>query len=289
MIHVNALGLNRYGVLLGRLLQVPTLCHLHAISSARAQMTNLAFCADTVVAVSEAAARPCRRVVRNPARVRVVHNGIRTERYRVDARGRSLARAELGLRDDAFVVGVVGRFSPEKNLETFFAALRLLLQADRRVVAVVAGDAHPSQREYGTYIRALPAQMGISAQVIFREYVKDASSLYAPLDIFVLAGGNESFGLAVVEAMAAARPVVAARAGGPLEIVADGETGFLVRPGDPAALASAIARLADDPALGWRVGEAGARRVQERFCVERYVRSFENLYDELLRRRERHP
>ena len=91
----------------------------------------------------------------------------------------------------------------------------------------------------------------------------------------------EPFGLVLVEAMAAGKPVVATAQGGPLEIVEEGITGFLVPPGDAEALAGALGKLLADEGLGRRMGEAGRQRAWERFSVERMVRELEEVYEGL--------
>jgi glycosyltransferase involved in cell wall biosynthesis len=102
------------------------------------------------------------------------------------------------------------------------------------------------------------------------------------MDVFVLASIWEGMPNAALEAMAVGLPVVATGVGGTPEVVADGETGLLVPPRDPDGLSQAIARMLHDPELWRRMGQAGRRRVGQRFSVERMVRQTERLYEELL-------
>ena len=106
----------------------------------------------------------------------------------------------------------------------------------------------------------------------------------ADLDVFVLPSLWEGFGLVLVEAMAAGRPVVASAVGPIPEIVVDGVTGLLVPPGDPAALAEAIIRVLQDPELASAMGRAGRARVERELRVDTMVARTEALYDELLGR-----
>jgi len=115
---------------------------------------------------------------------------------------------------------------------------------------------------------------------------KDVPALMYAIDVFAMPSIWEGFGLVLLEAMAAARPVVASRVATIPEVVVDGETGLLVRPGDPQALAEALAQLAEDPALARQFGEAGRQRLRTNFSIEKMVGDTELLYRELLDDRE---
>jgi glycosyltransferase involved in cell wall biosynthesis len=102
------------------------------------------------------------------------------------------------------------------------------------------------------------------------------------IDVFAMPSIWEGFGLVLLEAMAAGRPIVASRVATIPEVVVDGETGLLVPPGEPLALAEALAQLADQPALASRLGEAGRQRLRRHFSVEKMVGDTELLYRELV-------
>jgi len=285
LVHVNSLKLNPYGVFVGQALGLPVICHVQAHVSPRAYFTRLAFGAQMIVACSEAVAASWRRRAGARDRLRVVHYGIDPTPFAFSEQDRRAERARLRLSDERFVLGVVSRLSPEKGMETLFQALQLTKRHAGRVLALVAGDSPPHWRAYGAMIRELPAHLGIGQQVMFLGYVDPISSLYAAFDALVVPSHVEGLGRVILEAMAAARPVIATRAGGPAEVVVHGETGLLVPPRDPITLASAIVRLASDPALCRRMGEAGRRRLAEKFTLTSYVQAFEALYTHLLNSR----
>src|SRR5262249_57646668 len=116
-------------------------------------------------------------------------------------------------------------------------------------------------------LRRLAEPLG--ASVVFAGQQTDVAGCLAAAEIVAMAGGKEGVGVAALGAMAAARPVVASRVGGLAEVVVDGESGLLVPPGDPAALAAALAALAPDPAARLRLGEAGRARVLARYTAAR--------------------
>jgi len=124
--------------------------------------------------------------------------------------------------------------------------------------------------------------LGIEDRVTFTGELSDPRSAYAAFDVFVLPSGQpEPFGGVVMEAMAMGLPVVATAIGGSVDQVAEGETGFLVPPADPLAMADRIERLLRDPDLRGRMSQAGPRRIRECFSLDRMVSRLESLYTEL--------
>ena len=174
----------------------------------------------------------------------------------------------------------VGRLSHYKGFDVLLDALARIPAAN--LLLVGDGECAASLRE-----RAVHLDLG--ARIAFTSRLDDGAlaSAYAQADAFVLPSldRSEAFGLVLLEAMRAGVPVVASgvRGSGIGHVVADGETGLLVPPGDASALAGALARLADDAALRRRFGEAGQRRWHERFTLDRSARSVLDLYLELLR------
>jgi glycosyltransferase involved in cell wall biosynthesis len=174
---------------------------------------------------------------------------------------------------------VLGRISSWKGQDVLLRAIAGVPD----VVAVVAGDAWPGQERHEAALRDLAAELGIGARVQFVGFVADPRPLYAAADVVVVPSTRpDPLPNAALEAAAAGCCVVASRHGGLPEIVRDGETGLLVAPGDPAALAAALGRLAADRALGPRLGTAAAIDVSARFAPARLLAGVQALYDELL-------
>ncbi len=143
---------------------------------------------------------------------------------------------------------------------------------------VIAGDGDDRPR-----LEALAATLGLAGQVLFTGFVSEATlaELYDRAAVFVMPSRGEGFGLVYLEAMRAGRPSVAARAGAAAEIVADGETGLLVDPLDPDAIAGALARLLAAPDLARAMGEAGRRRLEQLFTPRRFRERLWPLLDRL--------
>ena len=185
-------------------------------------------------------------------------------------------RAELGIADDALLVGIVARLVPIKAVHTFIDAAAHLAKARADVRFVVAGDG-PLRPE----LEALAAARGLGDRCVFLGWRADLPSVYADLDVVVLTSRNEGVPITLIEALAAARPVVATAVGGVPDLIADGESGFLVSPESPDETARAIAALLDSAALRIRMGRAGRARVNPAHDSTTLVRNMDRLYERL--------
>ena len=131
-------------------------------------------------------------------------------------------------------------------------------------------------------LERISRRLGLADRVRFLGRRTDSPDLLAACDVFVLPSRREGLGVASLEAMAAARPVVASRVGGLAEAVVHERTGLLVPPGDPRALGEALIRLLRDDALRERLGAAGPDRIAEGFAAEQMIEAYEKLYLEVL-------
>ena len=158
-------------------------------------------------------------------------------------------------------------------------------RAGTRVVRSRAHAAIAGSGDLEEYLRDLAEELGVSERVHVLGPRKDVPALMHAIDVFAMPSIWEGFGLVLLEAMAAARPIVASRVATIPEVVLDLETGLLVPPGDPIALADALADLATDPVLAQTYGEAGRERLRRHFSIEKMVGDTELLYRELMDQR----
>jgi sugar transferase (PEP-CTERM/EpsH1 system associated) len=170
-------------------------------------------------------------------------------------------------------VVMVGRLSPEKNVDALLRAAAIATRQRPELRFEIAGDG-PCMPA----LRALATQLGLESRVQFLGDVRDVASLLKRASIFVLPSLTEGISLTLLEAMARGLPVVATRVGGNPEVVADEETGILVPPADPQALAHAIVGLTDESDRCKQMGIAGRQRVERHFDVRLMVRRYESLY-----------
>lgn len=205
----------------------------------------------------------------------VIHNGLDLDRF--DRQGRVSSEEALP-QSDGLRIAVVANLRPEKGHLMFLDAVQRLTKLNPQARFLIVGDG--VMRES---IEMRVKELGLTEPVQLTGEVKDIPAFLKTVDIVVLPSlKNEGFPNAVLEAMAASVPVVAADTGGTCELVIDGLSGFLVQPGDAAALTDRIGRLCDDAEVRRKMGEAGRRRVTEHFSSERMARHFERLYGTLL-------
>jgi len=180
------------------------------------------------------------------------------------------------------VMGTISRLVWKRGHEELLQAATIVRRAEPSVRLVIVGDGplRPALEEHAR-------RLGLDGEVRFLGAVHDAARLLPGFDVFVLSSVLEGMSNALLEAMAAGRPVVATRVGGNPELVIDGETGLLVPPRDPEALAEALLRLVRDPGLARRLGEGARRRVESQFTLAAMVGRLEGLYGDLLAERSR--
>jgi glycosyltransferase involved in cell wall biosynthesis len=212
---------------------------------------------DAVIAISEGVRAALLAADVAPDRIRVVPSGVDADAFVAPPGARERLRTEWGCGDEHVVVAVVGVLEARKGHAVLFDALRTLRDVPA-LRCVVAGDGTlaPELRERA---RALPVR--------FLGFRSDVAACLAAADVVVLPSLHEGLGIAALEGMAAARPLVATRVGGLAEVVDDETSGLLVPAGDPAGLAAALVRLTRDAVLRARLGAAGAARVRRSYSV----------------------
>jgi glycosyltransferase involved in cell wall biosynthesis len=234
--------------------------------------------ASALVAVTERVRRDIlARGIGRQDRVVVVPLGLDLDPMIAAPARRGELRRELGLAADVPLVGIVARLVPVKAHETFLQAARAIAPARPDAVFLVVGDG-----ERRSALEAMAREPGLAGRVRFLGWRADLDRLYADLDVVVLTSKNEGSPVALIEAMAAGRPVVSTRAGGVEDVVTHGRTGFVVPVGDAGAVARAVLDLLEDPATAAAFGAAARAAVVPRFASSRLVGDIDALYRRLL-------
>jgi glycosyltransferase involved in cell wall biosynthesis len=229
---------------------------------------------DRVFAVSEQVRRHCIEVDGiDPSRVQTVYNGLDLADW--NAASRSVERA-----GDS-VVATVGNIRRVKGHDVFIRAAASVAEKFPYASFRIAGDV--LEPEYFAELQALVSELKLSGRFHFVGGVTDVRDYLSAAEVFVLPSRSEGFSNAIVEAMAAALPVVATNVGGNTEAVQDGVSGLIVPPDDPDALASAIMSLLSDTAKAKQMGEAGKRLTAEKFTTEAMMGQITSVYASLLR------
>jgi glycosyltransferase involved in cell wall biosynthesis len=283
VVHAHKFGANVWGAVVGRLAGVPVvIAHEHSWAFEGSHARRLidrhvvGRLADAVIAVSDEDRRRIVEIERVPEdKVRFIPTGMPPV-PQVGPPGD--VRAELGL-GEAPVIGSVCCIRPEKALPVLIRAAALLAPRFPGLQVVIAGDGDSQE------LRDLAEELGVGDRVRLLGFRADVASVLAALDVAVNTSDREGSPLSIMEYMEAGLPVVATRVGGTPDLVAEGETGLLVEPRDPAGLADAIAGLLEDRERAREMGRRGRERRRSLFDLERMVADVEALYDELLEAR----
>jgi glycosyltransferase involved in cell wall biosynthesis len=215
-----------------------------------------------------------------PARLHVIPNGVDVQRFAPNPQARERVRAQLGIAQDAWVLGSVGRLAPEKNQELLLDAVAPMLDPRRHLVLV--GD--------GPERSALEAKSAASLRSDYVHLVgarDDIPDLLAAFDAFALTSHSEGLPLVVLEAMASELPVVATAVGGVPDAIDDELTGYLVAAGDRVGLMRRFAWLSTRPLQAQRVASSARQLVNERYSLEFMASAYESLYKQTLARYEK--
>lgn len=213
-------------------------------------------------------------------RFAVIPSGIDLDRFRQLAGTTGRRPKGVDCPPDAFVIGSVGWLTPIKGHRVLIEAIARLKPSHPRLFAVIVGGG-----ELKDELMALAGRLGVHDSVRLLGERTDVPDCLGAMDLFVLPSFNEGMGRALVEAMAAGRPVIASRVGGIPAFVKDRRNGLLVPPGDPAALASAIAELLSRPDWAKELGAAASQSIGARFGIPAMVHAVEAVYEEVLRER----
>jgi glycosyltransferase involved in cell wall biosynthesis len=239
----------------------------------------MSFCSDRIICVSAAVQQQFSgRIQRKTI---VLHNGFPNEEFipvdpgRIDAFKQQYGLAGFRL------VGLVGRIILQrKGQDVFVQAAALLKERFPDVRFLLIGSCYPGNEFHGENLNRMVEELGVGDVVIQTGEVEDVKAAYSVLDISVLASAKpEPFGGVTIESMAFRKPVIGTNVGGTPEQIADGETGILVPPNDPQAMADALDRLLAAPDRARQMGAAGRKRFEEHFEFEPFYRKVQELYE----------
>lgn len=285
LIHSHLPGQNFYSCVVGRLTGPKTIATYHgALELAQSQglrgkiqLGTVRGMADAVVVVCDFMGKMLQDIQFPADKIVRIYNGITVERYEGPSDGR--LRKELGLSNGTKIVGTVANLRQTKGYEFFIQAAGKVLAAVPHARFVAIGDI---DQEIAKPLFEAIGRLGLHDRVHFLGFRKDVPELLKELDVFVLASVSEGFPLVALEAMAASRPMVVTRSGGPQEIVDDGLNGMLVPPADSDALAGKICELLTNPQRANELANSARFKVGSAFSLEKMISDYEHLYERLL-------
>jgi glycosyltransferase involved in cell wall biosynthesis len=287
IVHSNTLSVSA-GAIAARLTRTPHVWHIHEmlvrpVAVRRALHFLAPRMSSTVICISEAVRQ---HVLKDePAadgKLAVVHNGLPLENFVQVSDGSSIRR-EFGIPAGAPLIGMVGRINHWKGQSVFVQAARSVLASFPEANFLAVGSVFADEVHYLDRLREEVRQAGIEDRFILSDFRRDVSDILAALDVYVHpALLPEPFGLVVIEAMAAAKPVVATAHGGPLEMIEEGVSGHFVPPADPGALAEKICACLADLRASREMGRRAQERAMRMFPLSRYLDRMQGLYEKAL-------
>jgi glycosyltransferase involved in cell wall biosynthesis len=234
-----------------------------------------------VIAVSRAVERALLKRKIFPAnKITVIHNGIDFRRLDASLQNfdRETFRREMRIPLDALLIGTIGDLKKQKGHEDFLRAAALIAREEPSAHFVIVGADTTREGEYQASLERLVKELGLTDRVTFAGWMKETAPLLAALDVYVSASHTESFGLSIVEAMAAGLAVVATATEGAQEIIDRQDVGVLVPIGDAEELAQAVRNLLKDANERTRIGKLARASARTRFSLERMVDETEQVY-----------
>ena len=213
-------------------------------------------------------------------KIEVVYNGVELEKFHVETDILKL-KESMGIGGSDPVIGIVARLAPEKGHDVLLKAAKKVVNEFSLARFLIIGDGEEKQK-----LQQLTSKLGIESNVSFLGVRKDIPIMLSIMDIAVLSSKQivETVSNAILEYMAAGKPVVATNAGSTVDLVDNGKTGFLISCGDHEAMADSILKLLGDRDLASKMGKAGREKIKEKFTVQQMISKYESLFMNCLKK-----
>jgi glycosyltransferase involved in cell wall biosynthesis len=210
-----------------------------------------------------------------------IYSGIELDRFHpVSEQEKMRLREKWGLQEQDDVIGIVSKLWDGKGHELLIRAFREIKKEKEDARLVIVGEGYLMES-----LKGVVRQLELSEAVIFTGFLEDVPQIIATFDVAVLPSFFEGMGRVLLEAMAMEKPVVGTLVGGIPDLIEHGANGYLVSPGKERELASAVLKILNDKGLAVKMGEAGRKKVTDRFSADTMVRSIEKVYGELLEKK----
>ena len=284
LIHANNEPLcNRAALLVGKLLHIPTVCHVRGDQKGSKLMATAYRLPTHFISVSQWIAKSMQKVLQVPEdKISVIYDGIALEQLDLEADGHEFRR-RYAIPVDAYVVGLVGLLIPWKGQELFLDAAIILRDKIPNLKMLIVGGTPDECMVYEALLRQRVSQEQLDDLIGFTGHLTSMEQVYNGLDVVVSASTSpEPLGTVVIEAMAMGRPLIGPNHGGAAEMIEHLKTGLLFTPNDARALADEIERLFINPALALQLGHDARDHALETFAIARHTRQVQALYHQLL-------
>lgn len=283
LIHANNEPLcNRAALLVGKVLKIPTVCHVRGDQEGSRLMRWAFSLPSHFTPVSHWVSKSIQDKLNIPEhKISVIYDGLELDGLDPNTSGKAFRR-QYHLHDDDFVVGLVGLLIPWKGQEIFLDAAKVLNAKIPRLKMLIVGGTPNDCVAFENHLRQRVAQEGLESVVQFTGHNTDMPGVYKGLDIVVSASTSpEPLGTVVIEAMAMARPLIGPKHGGAAEMMTHEKTGLLFTPRDSASLAEAIYNFYQSTETREQLGTAARQHALDTFAVEKHTHLIQDVYSKL--------
>lgn len=284
LIHANNEPLcNRAALMVGKILQIPIVCHVRGSLDGSRLMEWTYTLPDHFISVSHWVSRNIQNTLQIPGdQISVIYDGIELEKLDIGADGEAFRR-QYGIDDNAFAVGLVGLLIPWKGQELFLDAAKLLRDKIPGLKMLIVGGTPDDCVSFETLLRRRVTEEKLDDIVVFTGHAMKMEPVYNGLDVVVSASIEpEPLGTVVIESLALARPLIGPDHGGAAEMIEHDRTGLLFKHGDAASLAEAILKFHDNPELRKSLGANARIDALKTFAVQNHVNQVQAVYERLL-------
>jgi glycosyltransferase involved in cell wall biosynthesis len=279
----NGVRANFDGILACLLTRTPIVCHIKGFEKYSARERWASRRMGTMVCMTHAILEYCRENGLQPHDARVVYDAI-DESWLRTTRSAEEIRTELGIPAGATCLGILGNVQEWKGQRVLVDAMEQVARRHPRAHCLIVGGVHRAGQAYADELRNRVWQLGLGERIHFVGFREDVPDVINALDVVVHASVRpEPFGRVILEGMLLGKPVVASQAGGVLELIEHGKTGYLVPPGDISALADCLITILTQPARAAATGRHAGEWARKQFSLARQVAEMSRIYEESAR------
>jgi len=242
---------------------------------------------DAVIAISQSVINHLKKNgVNNTNNFVIIHDGIDIDAVlKTKEKTPKEIKKEFVCSNSDFLIGLIGNIKAWKGQHVAIEAMKILKKKYPKIKCLIVGNVSnlEDDKKYFNYLKELVNNNGLSKNIIFTGFRKDIPDIISALDILIHTSvAPEPFGRVILEGMIFSKPVIATSHGGPIEIIEDGISGFLVPPNDPNALAQKIDYLISNLDTAKKIGQIARKRVEECFSIQINIKKIEQLYTNIL-------
>ena len=287
LLHLSDVITGHYGILAARLARIPSILHMKSLYWTKEYgwpNRRILSQASMILAISDAVHKACLEARLPEDRIVTIHDGVDLKHFYVKEAMGLKVRSDMGIAEDRFVIGFVGRLGVQwKNEPLVYRLVGELSQHTENLSLLVLGGPYDGKSETFEKSKRLAKKLGGKAEIRFLGSRSDVPALLSAMDVYLVPSKEEPFGRVVIEGMAAGLAVVGSNNGGIPEMISDGHDGFLRSPNDLDGWIGIVKTLMEDKELRKRIGKNARNTVEDYFTLDRMIEKVAKIYFNLLK------